>query len=257
MCKQHFLNAIVGTLLGVAMMLTVDNAFAQTCPSDPPLVSAWSFEDNANDPISSNNGLLVGGPGFINGVIGKAITLDGVDDYVSVADDPSLTIGTADFSLILWVNPADLSGFHMIYHRRVGSGNKELEIRLGHSSGDGKIFAQTNNSANGGQGVQLISVTSVPTNQYTFIAIVRKGSQMQLFIDGMMHTVINGPAQDVAAPGQPTHIGTFAGNPGVSAFEGEIDQMQLFRRALNPHEIRALYTAVCASSCVCGTHSCP
>jgi hypothetical protein len=50
------------------------------------LVAHYEFENNVLDSAGSNHGTLVGNPTYTSGVFGQAISLDGADDYVSVAE---------------------------------------------------------------------------------------------------------------------------------------------------------------------------
>jgi len=49
------------------------NVWAQSGP-----VSWWQAENNAKDSVDSNHGTLVGG-GYMEGAVGQAFSLDGVD----------------------------------------------------------------------------------------------------------------------------------------------------------------------------------
>src|SRR5262245_43832871 len=62
----------------------------------PPgdLVSWYRAEGNASDFLGVNPGSLQGGAAFATGKVGQAFDLDGVDDYVSIPDSPSLTLSS-------------------------------------------------------------------------------------------------------------------------------------------------------------------
>jgi hypothetical protein len=57
---------------------------APVAPSGSP-IGWWKFDNNTNDSAGTNHGTANGTPGYTAGVDGQAISLDGVDDYVSVA----------------------------------------------------------------------------------------------------------------------------------------------------------------------------
>ena len=56
-----------------------------------------------------NNGIMRGDPGWIDGVVGKAVDFDGVDDYIEVPDSESLHI-TDELTTIVWGNIDKPSG---------------------------------------------------------------------------------------------------------------------------------------------------
>ncbi|MGD8499259.1 MAG: LamG domain-containing protein, partial [Phycisphaerales bacterium] len=64
--------------------LATDSSIAATAPSSPP-VGWWKFDNNTNESAGNNHGIANGFPSYATGMDGQAISLDGVDDYVSVA----------------------------------------------------------------------------------------------------------------------------------------------------------------------------
>jgi hypothetical protein len=64
--------------------LAADSFTAAAVPSGAP-VGWWKFDNNTNDSAGNNHGTANGLPGYVAGMDGQAISLDGVNDYVSVA----------------------------------------------------------------------------------------------------------------------------------------------------------------------------
>jgi len=56
-------------------------------------VAWYPAEGNANDPAGGHNGVLHNGVSFGPGVVGQAFVFDGIDDYVSVADEETFDFG--------------------------------------------------------------------------------------------------------------------------------------------------------------------
>lgn len=80
-------------------------------PSDP--VSYWSFNEGAgivaaDSSGNGNNVNLMNSPAWINGTRGKALLFDGTNDY-AVKTSAIGVPGTPPFSILLWVNPKNLS----------------------------------------------------------------------------------------------------------------------------------------------------
>ncbi len=91
---------------------------APTCAPPPPNMTAWfPGEGDASNLIDSNHGALHGGLGFAAGKVGQALNLDGLDDYVSVANAPALNFGTGDFSIDAWVKTTS-TGLQVIVDKR-------------------------------------------------------------------------------------------------------------------------------------------
>jgi hypothetical protein len=89
--------------LGLALTSAVEAA-------DPSLVGWWRFDETsgtvAHDSSGyGNNGTLQGGPQWVAGMIGGALSFDGSIDYVEVPDSPSLDIADA-LTIAVWVRPS-------------------------------------------------------------------------------------------------------------------------------------------------------
>ena len=81
------------------------------------LVGHWTFDENGGTVATDfsgrgNSGTLTNGPTFVAGKLGKALSLDGTDDYVDVGSSASLAPST--LSVSFWTknnsNPASLDG---------------------------------------------------------------------------------------------------------------------------------------------------
>ncbi len=68
------------------------------------LIAYYKGDGNANDSVAGRNGTLVNGAGFDSGVVGQAFRFDGVNDFVSVADDDVWTFASNPFTIALWAN---------------------------------------------------------------------------------------------------------------------------------------------------------
>src|SRR5206468_351617 len=95
-----------------------------TLPGPPPPpaagpIGSWSFDEGtgtlaADSSGSGFNGTLVGGPSWIVGRVGQALSFDGVDDYVDVAGAPAL--GAFPLTVAAWLRTSD-TGLHGIINR--------------------------------------------------------------------------------------------------------------------------------------------
>lgn len=72
------------------------------------LISFWTFDEadmedrTVMDVIGNNNGTIRGDPEMVDGRIGDALQFDGAVDYVDCGNDESLNLGTDDFTLEAW-----------------------------------------------------------------------------------------------------------------------------------------------------------
>ena len=98
----------LGFALSTNQKLTSKQAEALVCtPAPANMISWWKGENDATDTQDGNHGTLLNGATFAAGKVGQAFSFDGVNDYVSVPDDSSLSFGDGlsdgQFSVSAWI----------------------------------------------------------------------------------------------------------------------------------------------------------
>jgi len=198
----------------------------------------WPAEGNANDIKGNNNGTLQNGAMFAPGRVGQAFSFDGIDDFVSVPDNPSLTLGAAPFTIDLWVNFNQLTGRDPFIGHDDGGGNQNKWIfwydTIGHGISGPALRFHINGPSIGAVD-PIIAPWNPNTGQWYNVAVTRDGSTYTLYIDGApVASATNAIA--IADPSTPLTIGK------AEAFflHGLIDEVQIFHRALSAAEIEAI-----------------
>src|SRR4029450_4928056 len=84
------------------------------------LEAHWKFDEAEGSitPDSSGNalsGILVNEPTFTEGIDGRALQLNGVDQHVNFGNPPALQL-TGSVTITAWINPARFP----VYHSRIG-----------------------------------------------------------------------------------------------------------------------------------------
>jgi hypothetical protein len=219
-------------LLGVAL---VDQAGAQTCTPPPTgLVGWWPGDGNADDIQGGNNGTLVNGTTFATGEVGQAFSFDGVDDSVSL---PGTWGGGPEATIDAWVQTsATTEDFQAIVSSTALGEFVHLQLFSA-----GNIVAYTD-----GGPVLMPIVLQTPTNVYRHIAFSIKSGDSRLYVDGQLvgsdtlaFTTIN--------PTSNLRIGS--GFLDGRVFNGSIDEVEIFDRALSASEIQAIFDAGAAGKC--------
>jgi len=247
---------VVEIVLVTAML--AGHVAAQDCVEPPPgLVSWWPGDGNADDIHNGNDGTLVGGAGFGPGMVGEAFSLDGIDDVVSVTDDPTLD-NTGEISLALWVSTnqplgqtGDLSTDHQyLVDKRPGFGNPpgytfcfdclaSGEISFGFSDG-----SSANHVTSSG-----LSITA--GTFHFFVGTASKSEDfVRIYQDGLLIADGSWAGLGTVTNNNPLFIGRPNGSSRVlGVLNGVIDEVQLFDRALTVGEIEAEFFAGSAGKC--------
>jgi hypothetical protein len=201
------------------------------------LVSKWSFDTDATDPISGNNGTPTNGPTLTstNCKSGSCYSFDGSDDYISVPDNPSLDLGS--YTISAWVYPEDVGGWHTI----VAKGETEATMNYAWQIGSSISLLED------GYGSDYYARASSPTyssNTLYFVTAVADASagELRLYVNGVEHTYSSqGWGGDPIIDDDPLTIGS--SETWGEYFDGTIDEVMLWDRALSDTEIDEVYNS--------------
>ena len=211
-------------------------------------IAWWKLDDGsgsttAADSSGNGNTGTLHGPTWVDpGKIGKALSFDGNDDYVSTATDPFVPV-TDTFTMALWANPTatrvttaeansgvtGTSGqrfaiFPTFYDPTVGAG-----ISVG--TNGISVFEHT--------GYYLPSplVYDATISGWTHIVVVYTNKQPKLYVNG--NWVRDGlTSTKTVHPG-----GKLLGDSttGYGCYQGQMDEVRIYDRALDVTQIAELY----------------
>jgi sialidase-1 len=238
---------MISTLIfAAALALQANTAEAQRVVTDG-LISHWSFDtadvqgDIIKDAWGSNDGTIVGGPNVVEGKVGEALELNGVDQYVDVGHpaDGSLDFGQdIDFTIAAWIKvsetPAD-------QYTIVSKGDRGSSARILFKINGDLAYITLANEPGGGQKPDFTSNTPVVDGEWHYVALVadRRNATM-IYVDGVLDAEgIGSDATDVNTE-SPLYIGKSHqdGNDPRRFLEGLIDEVSIYNRALSINEIQ-------------------
>jgi parallel beta-helix repeat protein len=215
---------------------------------DPNFISLWKFDEGsgttASDSIGDNDGTLVNGPDWTAGKIGGALSFDGVDDYVNfdahIGDYQNLSTGT----ISIWIkkdSTGSAGGFFCasdggdvyssLYFEKLG--NEKIKVRI---------------SENDTSRLYWVSNDTLPAGWHHF-AYVTNSSGQWIYLDGepMTGTYTVGSAStnaffDYVTQQDTLRIGhIYRHSEAVSPWDGLIDDVRIYNRALSAEEIELIY----------------
>lgn len=220
-------------------------------PNNLGLVAYWSLDDGTGIVATDfsggrRSGVLDNGPTWVPGKRGKAVSFDGADDYVSLANDAALSPGTTGFTVSAWfkTDPDCLAGFGCAIYNDNGSGQAAVQLAIG---GEGVGLYGYIREASGDQLVINSGIESVTDGQWHHVVLVRETTTTaRLYLDGVDEgSVTNGAVgsvitDDGTIPAIGINSPTF--DP-CCAFDGQIDEVRIYNRALGANEVAALARA--------------
>lgn len=217
-------------------------AVAQLCVAPPAgLVSWWPGDGNANDIQGTNDGTLQGGATFATGKVGQAFSLDGVNDYVIT---PLVNFGNA-YTLSAWIKTPSTTDALLISNFNVSVGfNESLRIRDGKTS----ICPKDINNFF----VCPVSNTFVSDDVFHLVTGTVDWNSLtaKIYVDGNLEDSVSLAVLASRKTGNSgnTYIGKRP-DAATSFFNGLIDEIQIFNRALTAAEILATFNAGSAGQC--------
>ncbi len=219
----------------------------QTCVQPPAgLVSWWPGDGDTSDIQDGNDGTLVNGATFAPGLVGQAFSFDGVDDRMTVPDASNLDI-TGAVTLDAWIKPNGLNcpnNFCAII-AKADFPPRNYGMWVGN---DGTLNLGYRNVS-----VDQISISSPPGTitvgnfQHVAGVIDTVGGTMTLFKNAQ--PVASGSTSGaMVANDVPLTIGF--SDPGFDFnFDGLLDEVEIYNRALSASEIQAIFNAGSAGKC--------
>jgi glucose/arabinose dehydrogenase len=225
----------------ISHMITIPTAdqlyaanFSLTSTAPPGLVAAYTFDEGNGGTLydvsgNNNNGTLSGPVWVGGGKYGGALSFNGTSDIVNVTDSASLDF-TNGLTLEAWVNPTQIGTAwrSVIFKERPGGMLYSLYAGNGSNRPLGQAFLQ-------GAEQNAAGTSAVSLNTWTHLTSTYDGANLKLYVNGTLVSTkaVTGTLANTA---DPLRIG---GNSiWGEFFQGQIDNVRLYNRALMASEIQ-------------------
>ena len=218
-----------------------------TCISPPAgLIGWWSGDGDVNDLAGPNKGAVQGNVTFEPGKVGLAINLDG-SSFVTMGNPPALNLTGNQLTISGWINPR--IDAPAIYFGKTQFGANDYLLVYGRG-----LASMVN--VNGAE-FTVLGYSDFPskgnlyvpqTGEWTHVAMTYDGSTISLYANGKI--VGQGPCSGaISRHDVPFNIGGRANDEGTGKFNGLIDEVQVFNRALSADAIRIIFEAAGDGQC--------
>lgn len=225
--------------LTAAEVLAIYNAGSdgkcRSCVPPPSgLVDWWPGNGNALDVQGTNSGTLIGGATFGNaGWVGEAFSFNGVDAAVTT----TLNLPYNSFSNMTWEC--------WVLPTRINYGRQQI-MSIDDGGFDFSLLIQDNNFA-----VFTGNQSWVPPNQVVYpfewqhLAVVFTPTNMEFYRNGIRYSLGSG-----AVYGGSNSRFNIGRNPVFGEyFQGMIDEVSIYNRALSELEIQQIYASANSGKC--------
>ena len=216
---QMFLNAV---------------AYMLPAPGADALVASYALDGDVSD--SSGNmldGIIAGDPIFVEGQSGLALQLDGIDDYVEFGTSPLFDM-TEQVTLSAWVKPNDIGNSQD--NPWVGKGDKSYALKGFRTGTVVEFFVY-----DGGWYTCHADVGEAFNGEWHHAAGSYDGAQLKVYIDGEPAAVAD-YVGGIALSASSVNIGKNS-DKADRFYEGAIDDVTIYNRALTKDEIFMLFLA--------------
>ncbi|EKD42376.1 MAG: hypothetical protein ACD_73C00184G0001 [uncultured bacterium] len=207
--------------------------------NDVGLVGRWRFEGDLKDVSgkSANVGFFAGDNDtdptnnfqLENNLLKNTLNLNLTKDHVTMNDNSDMDLynfGTGDFTISLWFNGKTNSGTQAFVEKRNGTQGFEMgKLKNGvpffYTPGCGTIPSTINSTL----------------NTWNHFVVTRSNSKLQLYIDGELSAQTT--CMDDLTNDATLTFGCNSPNNGCAEkFDGQLDEINFYKRALNVDEIR-------------------
>ncbi len=248
LCKFS-LAVSVSVLVMFCSSGTADAANLSKAPNNLGLKGYWSMNEGTGTVTTNfasstagaaNTGTLTNmeSADWVSGKMAKALSFDGVDEYVSIADSSSLDLTTA-MTISAWVYlteaPDATHGAGVVVKGTATdgiAGSYELSL-VSDLSVYGRIY--TNASVNAQTAANLI-----PLNTWHHVAVTYNKTSLIVYVDGVSKAT-TAQTNDLETNNGVLAIGTRPAQLTGAAFPGKIDEVRVYNRALSALDVNTLY----------------
>ncbi len=234
------------------------------CVAPPSgMVGWWPGDNNPNDIVGTAHGTLMSGATYAAGKVASAFSLLGGSDYVNVPNSPQLNPGAGSFSVDAWIQTSAVGSLTDILDKRTRTANAAgANVYTGYALfvSQGVLGMQLADGGASGGFTNYISTSPVIADgQWHHVAATldRPGTSGspaigRLIVDGVVALTFD-PAGRSGSLTNTADLQIGRESFGGFNFQGLVDEVEFFNRALSVAEVASIYNAGGAGKCKVGT----
>lgn len=206
------------------------------------LAAYWRFEGNSNDSKGSNNGTDTAITYSIpDGKFGQGATFNGSTSEITIPDAAALK-PTGTFSIAAWIKTSKLNS-NTIFQSFSSAPVAGFYFSVGNTNGKVGLVVGNNTGSTANVNYKTAdSTTSVNDNIWHHVAGVYNGTDIRIYVDGVLETTVAWAggvaygASNLVRIGCQTDFG-----PEQNFYNGQLDDLGLWSTALTAAQVESLY----------------
>ena len=172
-----------------SVSLSLEQLEARDVPSAGGLVAAYSFNEGTGATLydssgAGNNGVVSNATWSTAGKFGGALSFNGVNSYVTIADSASLNL-TSGMTLEAWVKPTALTGWRDVLLKERPSGLSYALYATDPRDAGAPPNAQIVHGSLS-QGAETTASAGLKLNRWSFLSATYDGSVLRMYVNGRL-----------------------------------------------------------------------
>jgi hypothetical protein len=220
------------------------------CTAPPSgMVAWWRGNNDALDMAGTNDGTLVGGAGYGNGMVGEAFSFNGSGAYVTAPDSPSLDLAS-DYTLAAWIYATTFNsaGGNPIISKIGGAGgNNGYQLGLVNTASSTTSVWCGFNASGEIWPSNFLNAGSVSVNTWSYIACSYDNDSLRIYINGALAGAQYVGPKSVVDTSSSLRLGT--DDNSWTFHSGMIDEAGIYNKALSASNIAAIYNSLSTGIC--------
>ncbi|HZH35401.1 MAG TPA: LamG-like jellyroll fold domain-containing protein, partial [Pyrinomonadaceae bacterium] len=217
-------------------------------PPPSNLIARWRGENNAADETGLNNGTLVGGSAFAAGRVGRSVMFNGNSSRkITVPNSASLAL-TQSMTFEGWLkfDSVSTTANNNLIARKDDGANATAYNLIINNAGKLGFFVAPTRGTFAGHGIEAPQALVANRFYHFAVTVDNATDKYTMYINGAQ-------VGQLATSARPFQNLDSALNPrieiGGSSYNGLIDELSVYNRALSTSEVATLYTAGSAGVC--------
>ncbi|MCK4776387.1 MAG: hypothetical protein KAT30_16440, partial [Candidatus Krumholzibacteria bacterium] len=205
------------------------------------LTAHWPLDETlgqvAEDVAGGYDGTLIGGPTWKpnDGRVGGALEFDGSNDYVDIGSVD--VVGGSGMSVALWLRPSALTGDVRLISKANGTAEQDHYWMVSLYNGSAVRFRL---KAGGNTSTLITPMNELNIGEWYHVTCTYDQNEMRIYGNGVLVVSASKSGAIDTNPSVAAAIGAQPPGAGDKHFDGTIDDVRIYKRALNEAEVAIL-----------------